>query len=1141
MLPSQNAHTSALASGLTATAGDHARNGPVVGAEIRKGADGVAPATPRSNASDATQAVAFAVPRSSSDRSPRPLSRSASQLAQSSPVQVGSAKPQAYHIGVDAAKPSMPHLNQSGRSSATDDVDPPELVPSMERTTIPDALRRLSGNLLTSDPSILTQVEHPSKKPFMPVRRIDVTTLSAEALGRIIEEHVDESGLPLVICGLDRLPNWDAGLFEPEAYRNAVGGPTSVQVRELYNWSDSTTSLDQFLEFCQEKPCYQRGELRRLYGKDLYCPRSWEKQTAELVHPRLVYHGDYDLAASLAENARPDTLMCYYGPGGTFTPLHRDLCSSLGQNLMVWADPDASSTWLISRTNDSDEIDEHIRSLGGDPDSEGFAPHPDDLRDAPYDVYHCEQKIGDLVLIPNDAVHMVINNGGRTMKVAWSRLTINALEDAVQFVLPLYQRKCRKESYRIRCTVETTLQKLTKDVKEISETPHKVTGSILSDFRRILSLYDQIVCDEFAIDWRNYDVIGTLDSYVECDFCGADVLHGYFECPEGDTICAMCYAQGRLCPCTDADTQLRPCQLSVPFDKRLEIRNEAAVLLKSLTPADSEEPPIEPLAEKEIAKTAWPHSFMAACKLYKIRMSSGNTKSRAPCKLCNASLDSAWRYKCRPCNAAYCYACMLHKFKIHPVHILAQNNPAQLHTYHEQFSVPDYLEWKEDPIAFVLPARAHFTFIEAAITHVRCIPQQPACRIGFLDATPQFPTGLTGTVGNNVVLDTSTHATMPPNGKMKRSSHVTETSSTETNAPSAKRRKLPTSKETSPTNIVMTAASPTSASTAVPTVAEESTASPSLQSTHQPASSEKDTRTTLPLPPLKVQSAASTPSRPPSSTSTSSTGATAGSSTFKLRISNGKARAIGPASNDPLKPSSKTTNVQRSPATGGVVPAPTRHSREKPPSTSSAKPPVVSSNPIVISSSPSPSIRSSPPVSMIVTETAAALRDGGVVAGAVESTPPESTRLLPSLETNTLRVLTEILSIFRVDVNQKAAERQDELLREMRAAEERAKKRHGELVRDMQKCLAGQQQLSEDVKRLTEQLNKPHENGHGANAETKRQLDEISETLADLAGDVMRGARAHLEQQNRSGAGSAVASVRENPDFHPTSSVRTRQ
>jgi hypothetical protein len=59
---------------------------------------------------------------------------------------------------------------------------------------------------------------------------------------------------------------------------------------------------------------------------------------------------------------------------------------------------------------------------------------------APFDVYVIEQKVGDLVLVPPRSCHQVVNNGGITAKLSWSRMTVPGLVAAYYHELPLYHR-----------------------------------------------------------------------------------------------------------------------------------------------------------------------------------------------------------------------------------------------------------------------------------------------------------------------------------------------------------------------------------------------------------------------------------------------------------------------------------------------------------------------------------------------------------------------------------------------------------------------------------------------------------------------------------------------------------------------------
>lgn len=64
-----------------------------------------------------------------------------------------------------------------------------------------------------------------------------------------------------------------------------------------------------------------------------------------------------------------------------------------------------------------------------------------DIYSPEFTVYTTEQKVGDLVLVPRRSLHQVINRGGLTIKVAWSRMTLLSLYDSIHYELPIYQRQ----------------------------------------------------------------------------------------------------------------------------------------------------------------------------------------------------------------------------------------------------------------------------------------------------------------------------------------------------------------------------------------------------------------------------------------------------------------------------------------------------------------------------------------------------------------------------------------------------------------------------------------------------------------------------------------------------------------------------
>ncbi|SPO44971.1 related to c-module-binding factor [Moesziomyces antarcticus] len=681
-------------------------------------------------------------------------------------------------------RPSQPIVETPVRANGTSipnaDATPSETARTANTSTLhpapdPASLQHLRGSFLTSSTPLDYDSLLKESDKVTPIPVVSCTSFSDEELRELIIEQLEIQCLPLVISDLHRLPGWPSDLFSPAAYQQAMTkhklGDRFIHVRNLTDSSDRQLTVAEFMQHCDDNRQYKPNEQHKLYGKDLRCPSEWKEAIDQLVHSRLQYHGEQDATAAVTPNARPDTQMCYFGPGQTCTPWHRDLCSSLGQNLMVWSDEGASAIWLIAHPDRAEDVDRYIASRGADPQSEGFAPHPRELAaDADFRIFCCEQKLGDLVLIPSRSTHMVANVGGRAMKVAWSRMTVESLRSAMLYDLPGYQRFCRKESYHIKRLIEAMLIKLTKQVEsdllrsDLAVTPLQT----VRELRKLLELYDAILSDEYVPEWRDIEVWGGHEDYVECDFCGASVLGGYFECALEETLCAMCYCQGRLCGCANAAEEMKPRQHWRTFGERFEIRNAAARALITIMPrrpsssSSSESPtikeqveeaeeaewqPVNVLQEKDVGKQAWPHSFMAAHKLYTIRQTPGWRQNVAPCRMCKAVLDITQRYYCKPCRYSYCFGCLLHKVYIHPVHALAQKNSEMFHKYHAKSSKLDYKEWRLDPLSYRDEARSHFALIEAAKTKSKCVPLNPSCRIGFLDSTEEYPRGLSGTLG----------------------------------------------------------------------------------------------------------------------------------------------------------------------------------------------------------------------------------------------------------------------------------------------------------------------------------------------------------------------------------------------------------
>lgn len=101
---------------------------------------------------------------------------------------------------------------------------------------------------------------------------------------------------------------------------------------------------------------------------------------------------------------------------------------------------DVSSFWFMTATKNAAEASDYWRTLGYELDLESYVASIDELSKAKFDIYICEQELGDFVIVPPRSCHQVINSGGLTMKASWSRLIPRSLTLAMTLELPIYQR-----------------------------------------------------------------------------------------------------------------------------------------------------------------------------------------------------------------------------------------------------------------------------------------------------------------------------------------------------------------------------------------------------------------------------------------------------------------------------------------------------------------------------------------------------------------------------------------------------------------------------------------------------------------------------------------------------------------------------
>lgn len=352
----------------------------------------------------------------------------------------------------------------------------------------------------------------------------------------------------------------------------------------------------------QWTPSNFRDERRqRLYLKDIDCPPEWHDYLRKIIPPGLFYFNENveehsarsddlfmeehvaasagDLMSSLPEEMRAQNLMCYIGHEGTYTPAHREMCATLGHNIMVEASGDengekpGSSIWFMTETKDRQVVREYFLSmLGHDVEIEKHFAQINAWKKATFPVYIVEQKVGDFILIPPLAPHQVWNRGTRTMKVAWNRTTVETLDFALHEALPRARLVCRDEQYKNKAIIYFTLKKYYEQLQSTTESQMSLLigddlgrdsvrlVQLKKEFKKLLQLFTEILVDEmFASKEKNVEMI-TFDSCITCSYCRCNIFNRFLTCQhcvreliggDQDTydVCMECYAMGRSCLC----------------------------------------------------------------------------------------------------------------------------------------------------------------------------------------------------------------------------------------------------------------------------------------------------------------------------------------------------------------------------------------------------------------------------------------------------------------------------------------------------------------------------------------------------------------------------------------------------------------
>ncbi|KAK2466776.1 hypothetical protein APHAL10511_001034 [Amanita phalloides] len=532
---------------------------------------------------------------------------------------------------------------------------------------------------------------------FKPVPRI--STFKRAKLNPSDLEKYDAAGVPIIVEDLHKHPRWPRE-FDADWFKSH--GPSKISVRNVIDGTDKTVPTSEFIDTCRAaSPFRTEDERERLYGKDVDCPKEWRQSLGQIIPEPLQPESTYDLLANQPFKGRVETLMCYVGISDTYTPCHKDLCASSGQNLMCYTENDGSSLWFMTAGGDVFKATSYFHQIEKELDHENHFISVDQLSRAPFTVYIAEQTLGDLVLVPSRSCHQVLNRGGITIKTSWSRMTLHGLITAYYHELPIYQRVCRPETYRIKHTIYHTLKNTIDKLKNGSQGERrrraktksiaKPVARLWNSLQSLLEAYNDILSDEAyhpivaSKPSFNLTSLGLFSSArddtedrITCDFCGADIFQSFFECGScvenpgqvtvgyGCVVCPRCYIEGRTCRCGS----MTPVQCR-SFEELLQVRTEAFELL---TGHDAKQASIKEEFDK-------PGVFTAAC----LRNQINNINVTRRCSTQGGvhevkKFDSLY---CGDCHRTYCFQHLLAKYDIHAVDAMLYYGSPDKQLYHK--------------------------------------------------------------------------------------------------------------------------------------------------------------------------------------------------------------------------------------------------------------------------------------------------------------------------------------------------------------------------------------------------------------------------------------------------------------------------
>ncbi|EFQ98887.1 JmjC domain-containing protein [Nannizzia gypsea CBS 118893] len=574
---------------------------------------------------------------------------------------------------------------------------------------------------------------------FMPVTRIPAHAIEEQGIEdfeKLVKLHVIQAGKPLVVEGYgSKLEKW---IFSPRWLKDNHGSKVEF-ARDLTHKTNVPLTIQHYLSSMGgltdqfDATNYKDPSRQRMYLKDIDCPPVWHEKLRSLLPPFLYYmngsvggkEGEVaaagDLMSSLPEEMRAMNMMCYIGHEGTYTPAHREMCATLGHNIMVEASTGGledgkptkpgSSIWFMTEKKDLKVVSEYwLSTLGHDIEIEDHFAQINAWKSAPFKTWVVEQKVGDFILIPPLAPHQVWNRGTRTMKVAWNRTTAETLDLALTEALPRARMVCRDEQYKNKAIIYFSLKKYSGLLERATSRDKLRYRNLQTDIKRLFALFTQILLSEsFSTripEPKNVELI-PFSSNITCSYCRCNIFNRFLTCPscigkfpdgEDDTydICMDCFVMGRSCACisklrwveqfrwkdlTRDHERWRNQIAKLPIPKSRKRDTEVFEPL-SVEQEKYEKKTLAEICQVELKRRPWTDIKKPVKdnvddddedhrdsnrKRRKITKADKHKYSR--CHICGPTLN--WKLEtCSQCNLHWCYGSLYRAFDIMPMTVL---------------------------------------------------------------------------------------------------------------------------------------------------------------------------------------------------------------------------------------------------------------------------------------------------------------------------------------------------------------------------------------------------------------------------------------------------------------------------------------